>query len=231
MNKLKDKMKKNIRKHVRNDRDRTLSLISENRKLKKQIEEGRFDISRNVPTDIKEITNELHKLMSNRIANTYQIGLRLLKVHTNRLYKKVTESFEEYVEDYVGISKKSAYRFLFIAENFDDVSALTHGSKLELLQPIWINGNKKLKDEVIKWLNDEKPSYRQVIDYVKEISKNIEDNNNSNKNIKTIIPKRVVYKAGKYTINVKKMDVKVKDKFKQELELYLKELCEKYGIK
>jgi len=67
---------------------------------------------------LEVITREIQDLKKNVVTEFWKIGDRLKVIQEEKLYLEKFTSFEEYVETEIGISARSAYRYISVATEF-----------------------------------------------------------------------------------------------------------------
>ncbi len=176
MSKSKDSLMEKFNKSNSTLKEDPLSITKfreENAKLRKQVEdlqnaEPSSRISNvDVPEQIDSIEKEIDDLKIETQKTMWLIGQRLTVIKERELYKPAYKNFTEYCQKRFEFSRSTAYRFMFIYKNFDYVLALGQGTKLFLLERLREDDRK----DVLEWMNNVKPSYREVQKKIKEIAK------------------------------------------------------------
>ncbi len=121
---------------------------------------------KNMPNTVDELENEIDRLKEEMQKSMWLIGQRLSKIKNEKLYETKYKDFTEYCTYRFEFNRRTAYRFLFIYDNFTFETARTHGSKLRLLEGI--KDDEKCK-ELLEWMDKESPSFREVEQKVKEL--------------------------------------------------------------
>lgn len=115
-----------------------------------------YDIQ--LPDKLSEIETQIETLSSIETKANWHIGYRLLYIKEKKLFIDKYSAFEDYITERFNFSRKTLDRYLFIAENFDEKTALSFGSKLYLLRGLDKDNIKKYLD----WMNEESPTFREI---------------------------------------------------------------------
>ncbi len=146
----------------------TGSLLQKGNTFRKELAEP--ETSEEIPDDLEEIENQIHKLKDRLWEMAWLIGKRLILVKDKYLDATEFLNIGDYSKEKFGIEKRTTYRFIFIADNYDKMTARTLGSKLRLLEPL----DDEKRKEYLKWMKLKEPTYREIEERIKsEMKKEI----------------------------------------------------------
>ncbi len=147
------------------------NLESEKKQLqeKLQTKQNSLEEFENIPETVEEIEKQILKLTGNSYEIFWLIGNRLIEIHKKVINDKDsnnddTINFQDYIEKKFTFSRRSAYNFMFLAEYFNRVQSIAHGSKLLLLQSL----DKENREKYLEWMDKENPSRNEIAEKIKE---------------------------------------------------------------
>ena len=133
-----------------------------------------------IPKNIDDIEKQIESLKGTIYKSSYFIGKRLLEIQEKYLNDTEFKTIYEYAFEKYDFSKSTTYSMIFVAENFNEFQAHGLGSKLYLLQRV----DKDKWDDYLKWMENDKPSYREIQARIKnEKDKLIDNENTSNEGV------------------------------------------------